>query len=350
MTKETQKKTLSNTEVASFCSQMGMILHAGIPAIEGITIMKEDAASSQEEAILRDIYDTFMETGTFHEALKSSGVFPSYCLHMVQLGEQSGRLDEVMHALSDYYEREADLSSAIRHAVTYPMIMVVMMLAIILLLLTRVLPVFHQVFEQFGAGVTGIPKTLMDLGTAMNRYSIGFVLLFLILAGMFLLLSRTKKGRELFLRAAGTFRLSRSISERTAACRFAGGMALTLSSGLSTEESLTLAGSLSESPVFQQKLEKCRSLTAAGQDLASALSESGIFSGFYARMVTVGYRTGSLDEMMKKIAAGYEKEIDERLNRTISILEPTLVAGLAVMTGLILLSVMLPLMGILSGF
>ena len=99
MTKETQKKTLSNTEVASFCSQMGMILHAGIPAIEGITIMKEDAASSQEEAILRDIYDTFMETGTFHEALKSSGVFPSYCLHMVQLGEQSGRLDEVMHVL-----------------------------------------------------------------------------------------------------------------------------------------------------------------------------------------------------------------------------------------------------------
>ena len=193
MTKETQKKTLSNTEVASFCSQMGMILHAGIPAIEGITIMKEDAASSQEEAILRDIYDTFMETGTFHEALKSSGVFPSYCLHMVQLGEQSGRLDEVMHALSDYYEREADLSSAIRHAVTYPMIMVVMMLAIILLLLTRVLPVFHQVFEQFGAGVTGIPKTLMDLGTAMNRYSIGFVLLFLILAGMFLLLPERKK-------------------------------------------------------------------------------------------------------------------------------------------------------------
>lgn len=350
MVKQDQKHTLSNTEVASFCSQMGMILHAGISAIEGITIMKEDAASPQEEEILQGIYDEFMNTGNFGEALKSSGVFPSYCLNMIQIGEQSGRLDEVMRALAVYYEREAGIASAIRHAVTYPMIMVVMMLFIILLLMTKVLPVFHQVFDQFGTGVTGVSKTLMDIGTAMNRYSVVFVALFLVLAGAFLFFSRTKKGRNLFLELAAKLRFSRGISDRTAACRFAGGMALTLGSGLTTEESLSMAGALSDNPAFQKKLETCRALTGEGRDLASALAESGIFSGLYARMVTVGYKTGSLDEIMQKIAARYEDEIDERISRTIGILEPTLVAVLSVVTGLILLSVMLPLMGILTGF
>lgn len=350
MTEKSQKKTLSHAEVASFCSQMGMILHSGISAIEGITIMKEDAASSQEAEILNAIYEEFMKTGSFYEAMKSPGVFPSYFLNMIQIGEQAGRLDEVMHALSDYYEREASIASAIRHAVTYPMIMVLMMFFIILLLLTKVLPVFHQVFDQFGTGVTGVSKTLMDIGTAMNRYSVVFVILFLILAAAFVFFSRTEKGRSMFLKLAAKLRLSRGISERTAACRFAGGMALTLSSGLTTEESLAMAGNLSQDPAFLGKLDKCRALTESGHDLSAALAESGIFSGLYARMVTVGYKTGSLDEVMQKIAARYEEEIDEKISHTISILEPTLVAVLSVVTGLILLSVMLPLMGILSGF
>src|SRR5699024_3512329 len=191
-----------------------------------------------------------------------------------------------------YYEREANIASAIRHAVTYPMIMVVMMLFIILLLLTRVLPVFHQVLHQFGTGVTGISKTLMDIGTAMNQYSVVFVVLFLLLAAAFLFFSRTANGRELFLKASSKLRLSHGINDKTAAYRYAGGMALTLRSGLTTEESLAMAGSLSKNPVFQEKLDKCRSLTESGEDLSSALAESEIFSGLYARMVTVGYKTG----------------------------------------------------------
>ena len=172
----------------------------------------------------------------------------------------------------------------------------------------------------------------------------------MLLAAAFLFFSRTTKGRELFLKAASKLRLSHGISDKTAACRFAGGMALTLRSGLTTEESLAMAGSLSKNPVFQEKLDKCRSLTESGEDLSSALAESEIFSGLYARMVTVGYKTGSLDEVMQKIADRYEEEIDEKISPTIGILEPTLGAVLSVVTGLILLSVMLPLMGILSGF
>ena len=122
MAQDTRIKPLTNTELASFCSQMAMILKAGISSVEGITIMLEDAGSSQEKEILRIICDTLQTTGNFREALEETGAFPSHMLHMAELGEQSGRLDEVMDSLSRYYEREESVAQSIKSAVTYPFI------------------------------------------------------------------------------------------------------------------------------------------------------------------------------------------------------------------------------------
>ena len=127
-------------------------------------------------------------------------------------------------------------------------------------------------------------------------------------------------------------------------------MALTLSSGLNPDQSLELAAALTEDAAFLQKASKCQELLDGGSDFSVALSESGIFSGIYARMVTVGFKTGSLDDVMKKIAVQYEADIDGQISRVIAMLEPTLVAILSVIVGVILLSVMLPLIGIMSSF
>ncbi|MEG0108087.1 MAG: type II secretion system F family protein [Lachnospiraceae bacterium] len=125
-------------------------------------------------------------------------------------------------------------------------------------------------------------------------------------------------------------------------------MALTLSSGLNSDQSLELAGTLVDDSHFQKRILDCQTLVSTGTDFSAALSESGIFSGIYARMVSVGFKTGSLDDVMKKIASQYEEEIDSSITRMIAILEPTLVAVLSIIVGVILLSIMLPLIGIMS--
>lgn len=347
--KEKSYQALSNTELASFCSQTAMILHAGISPAEGIGIMMEDAASQEEKDILAKIQDTLNLTGIFSQALKDSGVFPEYMLHMVNLGEQAGRLDETMESLGLHYEREANITSAIRSAVTYPCIMIGMMLLVVLVLVTRVLPVFNQVFVQFGQSLTGVSRTLMNIGSVMNRYAVVFVVLLAVLAALFLYFTRTSSGKKQSAQIFSHLKFTRSFSHKNAACHFASGMALTLKSGLTPEEGLQMSGALTSNPAFHRQLDECKSLVENGMPLADALSRSGIFSGVYARMVTVADRTGSLDEVMQKIASKYEEELDESLNSAISVLEPTLVAVLSIIVGLILLSVMMPLMGILSG-
>ncbi|MDD3142385.1 MAG: type II secretion system F family protein [Lachnospiraceae bacterium] len=349
MEKKATKKSLSNIELSSFSSQMAMILKSGISSIEGVTIMLTDSTTEEEKAILNDISTTLTETGSFYKALVSSSVFPKYFLHMVEIGEQTGKLDEVMDALSSHYSREESISKTVRNAVTYPLIMVGMMILVILVLVIKVMPVFNQVFIQLGRELNGFSRGIMTLGATINRYSIAFTILFLLIIGCILYLTKTKSGRRTFLTLGYKFKGSRIIYEEIAACRFASGMALTLSSGLNPEQSIELINRLIENDIFQKKVQTCEALMKQGATFEAALSETHIFNGVYARMASIGSKTGTLDEVMDKIAVQYEEDIDTKINNILAVLEPTLVISLSVIVGIILLSVMLPLMGIMSG-
>lgn len=349
MEMKSQHTPLTHAETASFCNQMAMILRSGISAVEGLQIMLEDAEGADEKALLQDMYDTFLSSGSFASTLEETGAFPKYMLHMVQIGEQAGKMEEVMTSLALYYEREDAIAKSVRSAVTYPLIMITMMLLVVLVLITKVLPIFNQVFAQLGREMTGFSKGLLSLGNAINRYSVFLVAILAVLFGAVFFFTRTEKGRRVFTSVGAKMKISRRLYDKMAACQFAGGMALTLSSGLTQEESIEMARSLTDNPVFLKKLDQFQADLKDGLPVSEALTKNHIFSGLYARMITIGVRTGSMDEVMQKIAGQYEEEIDSQLSSMISVLEPTLVAVLSIIVGMVLLSVMLPLMGILAG-
>ena len=307
-----------NPELSGFCSQMAMILHSGISPLEGITIMLEDSTSDREKDILRQILDTLQETADFSLSLKETGLFPSYLVHMVQIGEETGTLDEVMSALSEHYEREDSIAKSIRNAVTYPMIMIGMMLVVILVLLVKVMPIFNQVFVQLGTEMTGVSGALMHIGNAINRYSVVLVILLAAIAAALFFGSRTETGKAALAKFAKHFRFFSSMAQQQA-------------------------------PDFQVKLEACRKQVNEGEDLSHALFSSGILTGTYARLASIGQKTGSMDQVMKQVSDMYQEEIDTRISNTLAVLEPSLIIGLSLIVGIILLSVMLPLMGIMSG-
>ena len=141
----------------------------------------------------------------------------------------------------------------------------------------------------------------------------------------------------------------RTLYQRMAARRFASGMALTLSSGLTPLECLRLSQGLIEDPDFSAQLQQCESAVDEGENLCDTLLNHHIFSGLYAKMASIASRTGVLDEVMEKIAVQYEEDIDTRLSQFLGAIEPTLVIILSVIVGIILLSVMLPLISIMAG-
>lgn len=342
-------KPFSNTELSSFCGQMALILKSGISSIEGLQIMLEDTSATEEKAILQAILEQMTQHGDLAQALSSTGLYPAYLIQMVKIGEETGTLDGVMSALQAHYEREADIARSVKNAVTYPIIMIGMMVFVILILLIKVMPIFQQVFLQLGTEMTGVSRLLMDMGNAISRYSIFFVTLLLLVVVLGFSVCCTASGKSLAKRLSSHIPAIRKIQSEIAACRFASGMALTLRSGLNQERCMELVCDLIPDPAFAHKLRQCNESIASGEDLAPALFHAGIFTGMYARMVSIGSKTGSMDQVMSQIAALYQDEIDTRMNNFLSVLEPTLVIALSLIVGTILLSVMLPLMGIMSG-
>lgn len=339
---------LSNNEITYFCGQMAMILKAGISSMEGVSMLAEDADSEEGRTILKGICSVLEEGGSLHLALERAQVFPKYLLDMTEIGEQSGRLDEVMEALAAYYEREEAISKSIKNAVTYPLIMIGMMVAVILVLIIKVMPIFEQVYIQLGSEMSGFGGSMLALGGVLSRYSIAFLLLLAILTGCALYFTKSKKGRASLKAFASGFVLTRSLYDKIAASRFAGGMALCLSSGLDMDESLEMVSRLVDNDRLHAKITGCQEKIASGMGFSEAMGQSGLFTGVYAGMVSVGVKTGATDEVMKKIALQYEDAADQSIQKSLSVIEPTLVAVLSVIVGLILLSVMLPLMGIMS--
>jgi len=342
------QKLLSNEEIASFCSQTAMILNAGITPYEGMNILLQDTKDAKGKELVEQIIEAFGRGETFNKALASTEVFPDYLLHMVELGEQSGNLDNVMESLAAYYEHEDMIADSIRSAVRYPLIMIGMMLLVIYVLLTKVLPIFNQVFIQLGSEMNGVSAGLMKFGTSLNKYSILILCILVLLFGLYLLGFRTKKGKAITTNFLNNFALTKGFYERVAAGRFASGLSMTISAGLDTYSSLDLVSVIVEHKKTEEKIAACKQSLMEGANLAEALEKSNIFSSLYSRMVAVGFRTGSIDQVMEKIAENYEKETEKKLSEIIATLEPTLVIILSLIVGLILLSVILPLMGIMS--
>ena len=328
------QKKLTNNELVSFGTQMGMVIHAGIPVEEGISIMIEESKDDEEKQMLQIIYEQLQTGESFFEALKKTQKFPDYVLNLVEIGEQSGRLDEVMTSVAKYYETQESISKSIKSAVTYPIMMVIMMGVIIFTLIIKVMPVFNQVYEQ--------------LGTSISRYNLVFLAILVILILAFLYFRFTKKGRQMALNLASHFKMFRQITDQIALARFADGVSMALKSGLDTDDSLKMLYSLVENERLQEKIKACQSLSDEGELFSVAMNKALIFTGMQARMLQIASQTGVMDEALEKVADQYEEEAFSKIQSMISMIEPTMIIIVSIVVGMILLSVMLPLVGIIS--
>ena len=343
-----KNRLLSNAEIASFCRQTAMIIKAGITPAEGMEILKHDTLNKEGKELLEQISLSCKKGNPFFQALSDTGLFPDYVIKLVALGEESGNTDDVLISLAEHYEREEDISESIKSAVTYPLIMIVMMFIVIIVLIIKVLPIFQQVFVQLGTQMSPLASSLLSLGNTLSRYSLVITLVFFILIAGMVILYKIPAGRVRLKHFHTRFPQTSQNYDKVAAGRLASGMYLAFTSGMDTYKSLDMIADIVENDDMYAKIESCKNELKKDSDLPEALAKSKIFSNLYSRMVSVGFRSGSIDLVMKQIADNYDEETKKQLNHIISIIEPTLVIILSLIVGLILMSVLLPLMGIMS--
>ena len=343
------RKKLTDEELYAFSDEMGMMISSGVSAIQGLTMMIDESEGGEEKEILTEMEQVVGTTGSLSKAIESSEVFPEYFVDMAKMGEATGKMDSVLTNLAAHYSREMAISSAIRSAVTYPLMMVAMMLVIIIVLVTEIMPVFDRVFRQLGGTMDGLSGGFLAVGTFLKTHGFIFLIILIAIIIYVIALNKTSWGknhRNAILYKSKKFK---SIHSKIATSRFASAMAMTLSSGMDVMQALDVSGGIGEAPEFAAKVEKCKDSFAETMDIGKAFSLSGIFGGLYGRMAILGAKTGNMETVLEKVASTYQEEADEEINDLIAVVEPTLVIILSVIVGIILLSVMLPLLNIMSG-
>ena len=346
---ENIKKRLTSEELYAFSDEMGMMISSGISSIQAITMMLDESEGGEEKELLSDMEKVVGETGSLSRAIEESEVFPDYFVEMAKMGETTGKMDSVLNNLAAHYSREMAISSAIRSAVTYPLMMVAMMLVIIIVLVTEIMPVFDRVFKQLGGTMDGLSAGFLAVGTFMKAHGVILLLILLAIVIYLIILNKSNWGRARRNNLLYKSRRFKSIHSKIATSRFASAMAMTLSSGMDVMQALDVSGRIVDAPDFEEKVEKCKDSFAQSMDIGKAFSLSGIFGGLYGKMAILGAKTGNMENVLEKVATTYQEEADEEINDLIAVVEPTLVIILSVIVGIILLSVMLPLLNIMSG-
>ena len=332
-------KLLSDAEISAFCQQIGMVVKAGLPIHYGISILRDQAIDEQTHNIFVEIYTPMEKGASLYSAIVDTGYFPPYMVQMIHLGEETGRLEEVLDSLSAYYEREKEIRAAIRHTLAYPLVMTFLMILVLSIVLTQIVPVFSQIYTKVIGELSGTALFLMNISNLLNKYSLLFVIFLVAFIVISLILYKTAFGKALFQ--------GKGLSMSIATSRFANCMHLALASGLDVDRSLELAERLVENPFMLDKIQKCQMHIQHGESFISALTHSGIFSKIYSGLLIIGAKTGSMVDVMKKISSAYEEETDRKMRRILIVLEPALIIILSIFIGLILFAFIIPILNII---
>ena len=339
---------LNHSEIAGFCQRLALLLHAGIGTADGVFLLAEEE-TAETKALLLSLGAHMDEGAPLSEAMIRSGAFPGIVAGMVHVGEQAGRIEEILLSLANFYEQRSRSSRQIRQALTYPAVLLALMLVVIGVLLIKVLPVFDEVYASLGSGLTGVAAGLLHAGQLLEAaLPVLFVLLVAAVTAV-LVYTCCAPVREK-VDAWYTARFGdRGVARKFNNANFARALALGLGSALPLEDAVELSGKLlGDIPEAAARCRRCSEGLRSGVSLQAVMQETGFLPPAESRMLAVGLRQGGSDLVMADIANRLMEDAQESLERTVARAEPAMVLAASVLVGLILLSVMLPLMNIMA--
>ena len=348
MNKKNGKQGLTSAELSNFCGQVALILEAGLPLYDGMETLAGAAGQTGETGdIFQAASKRVTETGSLYDALKSDDRWPEYLVEMVGIGERSGQLEKVMRGLEAYYAREERIRTSVVNAVTYPLVLGAMLVVIVLIMLWRVLPVFQRVLNSMGIGLSESSSRMMRIGSVFGWVILAVVALIVIAVLAGLLLMKTSH-RDRVMELVQKIPVIRKLNRHLSASRVSSVLSMMLSSGFPTSEALEMTSKVLSDKDAAKEVANIRTALEEGKSFADAVTATDLFEPLHERMIHMGSATGHEDQVLDKLSQIYEEQVEDQISRLVSIIEPSLVALLAVVIGAVLLTVMMPMAGILS--
>jgi type IV pilus assembly protein PilC len=335
---------ISSKDVATFTRQFSAMTSAGLPLLQCLNILEEQAENPAMRSVVKQIGQKIQGGGGLAEALAMHPkIFDSLYCHMVSAGEAGGILDTILARLAEYRESAERLKRKVKGAMTYPAIIVIVAVLVVGILLTFVVPKFAEIFSQGGQALPGPTLVVVTISDFLKNNLLLIILGIVMGIVGFINFHKTPAGR----RAVDSFKLKApgigNLETKSAVARFCRTLGTLLRSGVSLLDGLEVTSKTVGNVVLEEGLRKTQAAIRGGQGMAEPLKATGMFPPMVVQMVNVGEKTGGLPEMLLKVADFYDEEVDAAVDALTSMIEPLIIVFLGVVVGGILVAMYMPM-------
>jgi type IV pilus assembly protein PilC len=339
--------TVKETDLVLFTRQLATMIEAGISLVQGLTALYDQCDPKRQKNLRNVVSDvtTRVQGGeTFNEAIsKHPRVFNRLFVSMVKAGETGGLLAEILERLAGFLEATARLRKKVKSAMTYPVIVVCIAFAITTFLIVRVVPIFGEIFKDFGAKLPAPTQFLIDVSDFVRgEWYFLVVGIASVIFGVRTFI-RSPRGKEIWDKWKLKLPVFGTLVHKIAMSRFARTFAQLIRSGVPILEVIDIVGGSAGNIVIEKGIRGLGEDVEKGDNLSVAMSKKTIFPPMLLRMVAAGESTGKIDNMLEKMADFWDEEIEAMLDALTSLIEPMLIVFLGVIVGGIVIAMFLPI-------
>ena len=339
---------MNANEMSSFFENMGMMIKAGITPAEATDLLREEAGETGKSQTAYEAMSRDMSTGSsLASAMKNAGCFPEYAVDMVGASEYTGKLEGTLFHLSDYYRTEHSMRNTFVSAVRYPIILLFMVIAVLIAMLAIVFPAFYGVYNNLTGNLASSSLSYINISFTLCKVLMVIMVILVILLLIGVLMWKNGKAASVkhLLSKIGSFR---QLFDNLDLYRVTSCFDMFISSGEMQDEAVVKSMSVVETEGLKQKLERCIEKMNAGLSFSQTASEEKLYDPINNRMLIPAERSGMLDSILRKILDNLKENNEAYVARIANTVEPFLTGFLMITLGLMLISLMVPLIGIMN--
>lgn len=343
-----QKKVRAK-DIAIFCKQMHTMLFAGMPLLSALEVLENQAENKTLRATVKDMSMQVQKGEVLSTTMKRHPkVFPPLLTGMVESGELTGNLDNVLERMSTHYTKENRINSKIKGAMVYPAILSVLAVSVVIFMLAVIMPTFVGMFEGSGVPLPAPTRFLMSVSDAIRDYWYIFIA---VIAGIVFLIRRitkTVEGKRFFDKLKLSMPLIKGPIAQIATSRFTRTLSTLLASGIPIIQALESSSRVTNNRVVIDGIDQVTEDIKKGASLSVLLKKVGVFPPMMISMVGIGEESGSLEGMLERAADFYDEELEAAIQKLVSMIEPLMIVVMGVVIGFIVISMMLPMFDMLQ--
>ena len=335
---------VTTKDLAIFCRQFYTMLDAGVSIVNALDILATELHNKKLKEILRDMDEDVKKGELLSVSMaKHKKYFPQLLIKMIESGEISGNMDEMMLRMANHFEKENKINNKIKSAMTYPSVLSVVALGAVMFIMTFVMPTFIGMFEEEGIELPSITKFTIGASKFLSSNVVLIIITLAILAVLFNLYKKSSAGSNIISKLKLSLPIIGELNKKIIVSRFTRTLSTLLSSGVSLIHALPTVAGVLENKIAEDSILKIREDVVRGEALSKSIKEEEIFPNMLASMIKIGEESGSLDDILNKTADFYDEEVEQTIQTTTALIEPLLIVVMGLVIGLIIISIMLPM-------